>query len=60
MNRYHRFSVFDLKQAGDPLTGLGLLGDALELAESRGARLLAGRVRAELVADGVAASRIVW
>jgi hypothetical protein len=48
------------RQAGDPLTGLGLLGDALELAESRGARLLAGRVRAELVADGVAASRIVW
>jgi hypothetical protein len=41
------------RQAGDPQTGLGLLGDALELAESRGARLLAGRVRAELVADGV-------
>jgi hypothetical protein len=41
------------RQAGDLQTGLDLLGDALELAESSGARLLAGRVRAELVAAGV-------
>lgn len=41
------------RQSGDYQTGLGLLGDALELAQSRGARLLAGRVRAELVAAGV-------
>ena len=41
------------RQAGDLRTGLNILGDALRLAESSGARLLAGRVRAELVAAGV-------
>ncbi|HTI21373.1 MAG TPA: BTAD domain-containing putative transcriptional regulator [Kutzneria sp.] len=42
-----------VRQAGDLGTGLEILGDALKLAELRGARLLAGRVRAELVAAGV-------
>ncbi|HKS98104.1 MAG TPA: BTAD domain-containing putative transcriptional regulator [Rugosimonospora sp.] len=41
------------RQTGDLHTGLSLLGDALKLAELSGSRLLAGRVRAELVAAGV-------
>jgi DNA-binding SARP family transcriptional activator/tetratricopeptide (TPR) repeat protein len=42
-----------VRQGGDPRTGVGLLGEALRLAELSGAHLLAGRVRAELVAAGV-------
>lgn len=42
-----------VRQAGDLRNGLDILGDALKLAELSGARLLAGRVRAELVAAGV-------
>ncbi|HKT00838.1 MAG TPA: AAA family ATPase [Rugosimonospora sp.] len=42
-----------VRQAGDLRAGVGILGDALRLAELSGARLLAGRVRAELVAAGV-------
>ena len=42
-----------VRQSGDLGTGLEILGDALRLAELRGARMLAGRVRAELVAAGV-------
>jgi DNA-binding SARP family transcriptional activator/tetratricopeptide (TPR) repeat protein len=41
------------RQTGDVRAGLSLLGDALKLAELSDSRLLAGRVRAELVATGV-------
>lgn len=41
------------RRAGEHRTGLEILGDALKLAESSGALLLAGRVRAELTAAGV-------
>ena len=41
------------RRTGDPGTGLDLLADAVRLAELSGAGLLAGRVRAELVAAGV-------
>lgn len=42
-----------VRDTGDLQEGLEILGDALKLAELGGARLLAGRVRAELVAAGV-------
>jgi hypothetical protein len=42
-----------VRQGGELGNGLEILGDALRLAELRGARLLAGRIRAELVAAGV-------
>jgi DNA-binding SARP family transcriptional activator len=42
-----------VRQAGDLETGLTTLNEALRLADLSGAHLLAGRVRAELVAAGV-------
>ncbi|WP_211768434.1 AfsR/SARP family transcriptional regulator [Kutzneria sp. CA-103260] len=45
-----------VREAGDLQTGLDILGAALKLAELSGARLLAGRARAELVAAGVRVS----
>ncbi|MET8763356.1 BTAD domain-containing putative transcriptional regulator [Lentzea sp. NPDC004782] len=41
------------RQVGEHRVGLDILGDALRMAESSGALLLAGRVRAELTAAGV-------
>ncbi len=45
------------RRAGEHRTGLEILGDALNLAESSGALLLAGRVRAELTAAGLSPRR---
>jgi len=42
-----------VRQAGDLRVAVSLLSEALKLAELSGARLLAGRARAELVAAGV-------
>ena len=42
-----------VRQGGDPRAAVGILGETLKAADLSGARLLAGRVRAELVAAGV-------